>query len=703
MDVEKFLAEIQKYSGSINIELLRQACLFAEKAHAGQKRYSFEDYITHPLSVAYSLLEYSFDVNIIVSAILHDVVEDTEITENEIKEIFGEDICNLVMGVTKLSRYRFLTVEEAKAESFRKFILAFINDIRILIIKLFDRLDNIRTINYIPKIEKRVRIAKETLDIYAPLAQRLSFNKLKDELEDLCFSVIEPQIKNIIIKKTIDLQNASESYLQDVEQHISQLLEKNNISDFAITGRVKEPYSIWRKMQRKQSSFDDIHDVIGFRIIVNEVVDCYRVLHVVHTNYKVIFSRFKDYISYPKPNNYQSIHTCILLDNNKKIEFQIRTKEMNGFANKGIASHWNYKSPTKNLYDLSQYTWLQNLSKILASKDITNEDLYEYSKMEVFNDEVFVLTPKGEVISLQKGATALDFAYSIHSKIGDTCSGVIINGNFKPIFTTLQNGDVVEIITDTEQVPQVYWLSFVKTGIAKISIKKYLNQKYRKEVSEQAYALLSYHFEKESLVFHNELIPKILGVTKIKSEATLLEKIIEGSVSIPEIINRLYPHLKTKKNTYYKNVIETGQFSTHKLSFAECCYPVYNDNIIGVMLPGSILEVHHSDCEISKSYSNNLNIIDIKWLDSAKKKYEYKVKMLIKLMNKNGALAEISKIISDFDIAIFSIEMDNKSSMDESETYLGMVLMLKDIDDINKVINRLTKSAFVKQAQRLIN
>lgn len=700
MELEVFLDKLENYKEKLDVNLIKKACLFAHNSHQGQIRQSLKPYITHPLSIANGLMNYSFDTHTVCAAILHDIIEDTKVSEEELKEKFGEDITSIVIGVTKLSKYSFSTAEEEKAENLRKFILAFIDDIRVLIIKIFDRLDNIRTLQYISKIEKRKRIARETLDIYVPLAKRLALNSLKDEMEDICFEVLEPDMRSVIVNKTIDLQKASTNYIEKAKNYIINQLNENNIKEFSIVSRVKAPYSIWRKMQKKRLTFEDITDIIGFRIVVKNVEDCYTSLGILHRNYKAIFSRFKDYISYPKYNNYQSLHTCVMLENSKKIEFQIRTSEMDFFAERGISSHWNYKDPTKTSYDVSQYSWLQDLSIILQSQDLPIEYIYEYSKMQLFADEVFVITPNDDIISLQKGSSALDFAYAIHSELGNQCKSTIINGIYKPLFTVLNNGDKVEVVIDKDQEPKIYWLSFVKTPIAKLSIKKYINKKYKKEIASQAYSLIAYAFQKEDLPFHVELLPKILEVLKIKSEQTLFDKILEGTIKSSTIINALYPERIINNRTKYDNVIKSDDFDVISCYMGECCNPVYKDQVVAVSFPSGIIEIHHKSCKNLLSHLESLNKFNVKWQE--KNNYYYNVKISIVLKNIRGALLDVTGIMFNNDVSILDISSENDDILSNEYKKITANILVKDKQYLDDLILDLTKSSYVRDVKRLV-
>jgi GTP pyrophosphokinase len=699
MQLSDFVSFLEPYKQKLDVDLIIKSAQVAHDSHINQLRKSGEPYIIHPLRIACELLKYNFDTATICGALLHDVVEDTNTTQEEINQLFGEDITNLVMGVTKLSRLRFTNSKEEQLENFRKFILAFIGDIRVLIIKLFDRLDNMRTLQFVNP-DKQIRIAKETLDIYVPLASRISLNEIKDELEDLCFGILESDIRQSIIVKIDSLKLNNKEKLAKTKQDIEKLLKDNNINNFTISGRTKKPYSIWKKMKKNNMSFEDIFDILAFRVVLHNVEDCYKVLYVLHTNYKAIFNRFKDYISNHKYNNYQSLHTCVLLEDNVKVEFQIRTEEMNSFAEYGIASHWNYKFPA-NSYDIAQYSWLQNLLTILNSDHQDMEDIYEYSKLTIFNNQIFVFTPKGEIINLPKESTALDFAYVIHSDIGNKCYEVYVNGLKQEPYVVLENGQKVEIITNENQEPQAMWLSFVKTGMAKVSIKRYLNQKNNKLITEQAIGIISYLFEQEGLQFYPEMISKIMDVCNIKSETRLFNNIVEGTINIKDVIFELYPK-KIQKHRDMVNVkLDGGHKITKKVVLSRCCYPAYGDSIVGILLPNNSIEIHHSSCELIYSqWANSLKVLSANW--SIEEDKLYLVKIRVKIVNTTGTFYKIAGVLAKKKINIKAIG-STEDNYDQNMVSIDMYIEVEDTDQLSKLISSLQKISIVYSAERQIN
>ena len=481
---DDLINKVRVYNKFLNPETLSKAYDFAVRAHADQKRHSGDPYVIHPVAVADILTELKLDSATIATGLLHDTIEDTHATYNTIVKEFGSEVADLVDGVTKISVLENQANTSTKAENFRKLILATSKDIRVLLVKLADRLHNMRTIDAIDNIEKKERIAKETMEIYAPLADRMGMNRIRDELEDLSFGVLNVKAKKMIKDRLDDIKENNLLNFKNLSEDFNNLLKQYNIN-CKIYGREKTAFSIWRKIQKKRKSLEQITDIIGFRIILENVEDCYKALGVFHSKYHCIPGKFKDYISSPKINKYQSIHTAIIGPNKRPIEIQLRTMAMHEFAQRGIASHWQYKSSEKvNTLTWKEYDWLADLVEIL-DKNENPEDYYEYTKLQMFQDNVFCFTPKGSVIKLPKDATPIDFAYAVHTQIGDTAIGCEINGKDSPIQSTLRNGDVVKIITSKKVSPSLHWISTTKTGKARAAIRRYWqyreNQKPLKE------------------------------------------------------------------------------------------------------------------------------------------------------------------------------------------------------------------------------
>jgi GTP diphosphokinase / guanosine-3',5'-bis(diphosphate) 3'-diphosphatase len=476
LDSEQLINKVKSYNKFLNPEKLNKAYNFAIKAHKNQKRDSGDPYSIHPIAVANILTELKLDSATIATGLLHDTIEDTHATYETIKYEFGQEVADLVDGVTKISVFENKATTNSKAENFRKLILATSKDIRVLLVKLADRLHNMRTIDAIDKIEKRERIAKETMEIYAPLADRMGMHHIRDELEDLSFKVLNNKARELIKRRLDEVKEDKVNSFNTISLKLSELLNEHQINA-KIIGREKTPFSIWRKVQKKRISLEQITDIIGFRIILSSVEDCYKTLGIFHKKWNCIPGKFKDYISSPKINDYQSLHTAVIGPNRRPIEIQIRTVFMQEFAERGIASHWKYKSSEKfNSLTWKEYDWLADLVEII-DKNENPEHFFEYTKLQMFQENVFCFTPKGSVIKLPKSATPIDFAYAVHTKIGNSAVACKINGNDSELQSLLRNGDVVDIITSENKSPSLHWIPVTKTGKARSAIRKYWYKK----------------------------------------------------------------------------------------------------------------------------------------------------------------------------------------------------------------------------------
>ena len=475
--------KVKSYNKFVNPETLTKAYDFALKAHEKQKRDEGSPYIIHPIAVANILTELKLDSATIATGLLHDTIEDTYATYKTIEEEFGKEVADLVDGVTKISEFENQAISNSKAENFRKLILATSKDIRVLLVKLADRLHNMRTLHFVADNEKRIRKAKETMEIYSPLADRMGMNRIRDELEDLSFEILNPEARKLIKDRLDKIKDNNLINYNSVLSEFENLLKKNSIN-FEIFSREKTPFSIWRKIQKKRTSLEQITDIIGFRIILDDIENCYKALGFFHSKWNCIPGKFKDYISSPKINKYKSIHTAIIGPNKRPIEIQLRTKQMHEFAQRGIASHWKYKSSEKfNSLTWKEYDWLADLVEII-DKNENPEDYYEYTKLQMFQENVFCFTPKGSVIKLPKDATPIDFAYAVHTQIGDTAIGCEINGNDSALQSTLYNGDVIKIVTSKNVSPSLHWLTSTKTGKARAAIRRYWQYRDNSKISK---------------------------------------------------------------------------------------------------------------------------------------------------------------------------------------------------------------------------
>ena len=486
LNQEDLIKKVKTYNRFFNPETLSKAYTFALKAHKNQKRDAGEPYIIHPVAVAAILTDLKLDSATITTGLLHDTIEDTHATYKTVEKEFGKEVADLVDGVTKISQLEGKAILNSKAENFRKLILATSKDIRVLLVKLADRLHNMRTLNSVPDSRKRVRKAKETMEIYAPLADRMGMNRIRDELEDLSFAELNPEPRKLIVDRLSLNKTARDKNFITISKNFEKKLKNKGIIA-RIVGREKTPFSIWRKMQSRRVSLEQLTDIIGFRIIVNDIETCYKALGIFHSNWSTIPGKFKDYISTPKINSYKSIHTAVIGPNKERIEIQIRTKQMHDFAERGIASHWVYKSSEKITHlALKEYDWLRDLVEIMEKETDTEQSL-EYTKLQMFQEYVFCFTPKGEIIKLPRGATPIDFAYAVHTKVGDNIISCEINGRGSPLQSSLKNGDLVNIIGSKNSSPLLQWLSYARTGKARAAIRKYwqyktiINQKSEKK------------------------------------------------------------------------------------------------------------------------------------------------------------------------------------------------------------------------------
>ena len=556
LNQKDLIKKVKDYNKFLNPETLSKAYTFALNAHKDQKRDSGDPYLTHPVAVANILTDLKLDSATIATGLLHDTIEDTKTTYKTVEKEFGKEVADLVDGVTKISELEGKIIENSKAENIRKLILATSKDIRVLLVKLADRLHNMRTLNSISDKNRRTRIAKETMEIYAPLSDRMGMNHIRDELEDLSFKMLNPEARNLVVERLSVNKKSRENNFKEISNNFIKILKNNNVK-VKIVGREKTPFSIWRKMQSKRVSLEQLTDIIGFRVIVDDVKTCYKVLGIFHSNWSAIPGRFKDFISTPKINNYKSIHTAIIGPHKERVEIQIRTQQMNEFAERGIASHWMYKSSEKMSHlALKEYDWLRDLVEIME-KDTNPEHFLEYTKLQMFQDNVFCFTPKGEVIKLPRGATAIDFAYAVHTKIGDTLKLCEINGRGSPIQSILKNGDMVNIIGSKNTSPSLQWLSYAKTGKARAAIRRYWHNK--KNISER-----------EDKKYISSLCIKIPNVPGKLGEVSSLIGFHENNIINMEIIAKKTDYLefifdiqiRDLKN--YKNLISELKLKEYK-------------------------------------------------------------------------------------------------------------------------------------------
>jgi len=556
LDQKNLIKKVKIYNKFLNPETLTRAYNFALNAHKDQKRDSGDPYLTHPVAVANILSDLKLDSATIATGLLHDTIEDTNTTYSTVQKEFGKEVADLVEGVTKISELEGNIIKNSKAENIRKLILATSKDIRVLLVKIADRLHNMRTLDSISSDERRKRIARETMEIYAPLTNRMGMNHIRDELEDLSFETLNPQARKLVVDRLSLNKNFREIIFNEISLKFFNVLKKNSI-DVKIVGREKTPFSIWRKMQSKRVSLEQLTDIIGFRVVVNDISTCYKVLGIFHSNWSTIPGKFKDYISTPKINNYKSIHTSVIGPNKERVEIQIRTQEMHDFAERGVASHWIYKSSEKVSHlALKEYDWLRDLVEILE-KEKNVEHSLEFTKLQMFQDNVFCFTPKGEVIKLPRGATPIDFAYAVHTKIGDTIHACEINGRGSPLQSILKNGDQVNIKGSKKTSPSLQWLTFAATGKARASIRRYWQAKKDTET----------HAEKKYI---SSLCIKIPNSPGKLGEVSGLIGFHQNNIINMEIIEKKTDYLEfifdiqTKDLKNYKNLLSELKLKEYK-------------------------------------------------------------------------------------------------------------------------------------------
>ncbi|MFY8107123.1 MAG: RelA/SpoT family protein [Elstera sp.] len=633
---------VRAYDPDVDEDVLNRAYVFALKAHGAQTRANGDPYFSHPLEVAGILTNLKLDTASIVTALLHDVIEDTDVKLADIEKAFGKEIGRLVNGVTKLTRIELQSDQTKQAENFRKFVLAMSEDIRVLLVKLADRLHNMRTLNFIPKPEKRTRIAAETLEIYAPLADRIGMQAMKDELEDLAFAQLNTEARASIVKRLEYLRGGGQDLIQKIIAELQAKLTESGV-EAKVKGREKAPYSIWRKMQHKNIAFEQLSDIIAFRVVVPTADKCYESLGVLHALYPSVPGRFKDYISTPKPNGYRSIHTGVIGPQRQRIEVQIRTDAMDEVAEYGVAAHWHYKrqgsdqaldgaekaiipAPTMGgaKSEGAQYRWLRELLDILEHAS-GPEEFLEHTKLEMFQDQVFCFTPKGELIQLPRGATPVDFAYAVHSQIGDTCVGAKINGRIVQLRSILQNGDQVDIITSKGQTPSADWEDFVVTGKAKARIRRYVRIQRRAQYMTLGRTVIEKEFRHEGYAFTEKALDGVLKTLQAPTIDDLYAMVGEGLVTGREVIHTVFPGTKPTAKNPQSPIVKPkprkegggvplrGLIPGMAVHYARCCHPLPGDRIVGIVTTGKGVTVHTIDCVNLEAFSDTPE----RWIDVA--------------------------------------------------------------------------------------
>lgn len=719
----ELVEKVRAYDPSADEGALIRAYDFALKAHSAQKRASGDPYFSHPLEVAGILTNYRLDTASIITALLHDTIEDTDATSAEIAELFGDEVAQLVDGVTKLTQLELQSDRAKQAENFRKLLLAMSRDIRVLLVKLADRLHNMRTLHHVPKEDRRHRIARETMDIYAPLAERIGMHDIKDELEDRAFRELYPDARDSISRRLEFMRSEGDSVVEAVLAELGAVFAEAGI-EADIAGREKSPYSIWRKMQRTQSSVEQLSDIIAFRVVVPTVSECYQALGVVHGRYQVVPGRFKDYLSTPKPNGYRSLHTSVVGLADHRIEIQIRTRDMHDVAERGVAAHWVYKEtgsgPASSALreENRQYRWLQELLEILENA-AAPEDFLVHTRLEMFSDQVFCFSPKGEVYSLPRGSTAIDFAYAVHTDIGDKCVGAKINGRNMPLRTALQNGDQVEILISKNQTPSPDWEKLVVTGKAKARIRRVLREQETRQYVDLGRSIVGKAFDRFEESLENASLDNALREFHARSADDLFAMVGQGVYTGRDVARVVFPDkadggklakssssifsLRRKKpipaGVGEHAVPISGLTPGIAVHMAKCCYPLPGDRIVGVMTTGKGVTIHTIDCMTLEAFADSPERwVDVSWdPDSDIASGELVSRLNVTLINEPGSLADLATTIAGAQGNISNLKFTNRTA-----DFFDMVVDIEvaDAKHLNAIMTTLRGHKSVSTIER---
>jgi GTP pyrophosphokinase len=722
----ELVERVKRYNPHADEQLLNRAYVYAMRAHGSQTRASGDPYFTHPLEVAAILTDLRLDDATIIAAVLHDTIEDTEATRDEIDRLFGPEIGRLVDGLTKIKRLDLVSKKAAQAENFRKLLLAISEDVRVLLVKLADRLHNMRTLHYVPP-SKRARIAEETLDIYAPLAGRMGMQELRDELEDLSFRVLMPEAYATVVQRLQELRTRNEALIERIAQELQQKVAAQGIKA-EVSGREKKPFSIWKKMERKGLAFEQLSDIYAFRIMVNTVADCYRALGAVHVNYATVPGRFKDYISTPKQNEYSSIHTTIVGPGSQRVELQIRTHEMHAIAEFGIAAHAAYKDAalgeTREASEASAYQWLRRTMELLAEGD-SPEEFLENTKLELFHDQVFCFTPKGRLIALPRGATPIDFAYAVHTSVGNQAVGCKINGRTAPILSELQNGDEVEIIRAEGQTPPAAWETAVITGKARSAIRRATRAAVRnqyaglgRQIVERAFARSGKEFSEAKL---KAALPRLARTTV----EDVLSAVGRGEMVSSDVVRAVHPDFKEGPMAGPEGAAKDGWFGLEKgenlkfkvpgqvenaipirgldgalpVRFAPNGGAVPGDRIVGILTPGEGITIYPIQSPALTAFDNEPDRwLDVRWDIDETHKSRFPAQIALAAINEPGTLAEIARVVGDSDGNIDNIVMTAKSS-DFREMLIDVEVW--NLKHLNAIISDLKAKPMISSVMRV--
>jgi len=692
----ELVERVKAYAPEADEALINRAYVFSVAKHGSQKRASGDPYFSHPIEVAGILTELFLDDRTIVTALLHDTIEDTLTTTEEIARLFGEDIARLVDGVTKLSKIEAQSESQRAAENLRKFLLAMSDDIRVLLVKLADRLHNMRTLHFIKNEQKRRRIARETMDIYAPLAERIGMYEFMREMQMLAFQQLDPEAYDSVTRRLAHLKEGGHDKVDRIASQLQAMLTSAGMH-VTVSGREKHPYSIWRKMQERHISFEQLSDIMAFRVITDSTDDCYRALGLIHQRFKMVPGRFKDYISTPKRNGYQSLHTTVIHEENARIEIQIRSERMHQDSEFGLAAHWAYKQD--HATPDGQAGWLRDLVEILEQSHDADE-LLEHTRMAMYQDRIFAFTPKGELQQLPKGSTPVDFAYSVHTSLGNQTVGAKINGRVMPLRTILENGDQVEILKSDAQEPQPGWLSFAITGKARAAIRRFIRQKQRAETIVLGEKLYEEIVERLPVEIGDKAEKAAIKRLKLEDRAALMIAIATNRISDAEVMNALVPGSAEEIPGGRKRAEQTHAVSilglTPGIAFtlSECCHPVPGDRIVGLRRPGEPIEVHTIDC-LALEAGQDADWVDLSWNSKAS---GGTARLSIIVKNQPGALAAVANIFGVNKANILNLQLINR----EGPFHTDLIdIEVEDAQHVARIISALRAIDPVVQADRV--
>ena len=726
----QLVERVKRYNPAADEALLNRAYVYAMRAHGTQKRASGDLFFGHPLEVAAILTDLKLDDATIAAAVLHDTVEDTAATLDEIKTSFGPQIGELVDGLTKIKRLDLVSKRAAQGENFRKLLLAIAADVRVLLVKLADRLHNMRTLQFMSQ-EKRKRIAEETLDIYAPLAGRMGIQEMREELEDLAFRNLHPEAYETISRRLTELSEKSERLVEEIERDLTARLAAKGLTA-KVTGRQKQPYSIWRKMERKSVAFEQLSDIIGFRIIVDTVDDCYRALGVVHTTWPMVPGRYKDYVSTPKQNDYRSIHTTVIGPKQQRVELQIRTPEMADVAEYGIAAHALYKDggtdPSKLANESRAYQWLRRTIDLLAEGD-SPEEFLEHTKLELFHDQVFCFTPKGRLIALPRGATPIDFAYAVHTDVGNNAVGCKINGRMAPLLTELQNGDEVEIVRADGQTPPAAWESLVVTGKARAAIRRATRAAVRRQYAGLGRQILERAFQRAGKVYSAEKLKGALSRLARASADDVLAAVGRGEMFSGDVVRAVHPDYKDDRrhggpDPNGAGWVSVGQDPVLKIKLPDGSGPdsqaipvrgigsdlpirfapnggaVPGDRIIGILTPGEGVTIYPIQSPALAAFDNEPDRwLDVRWDVDGGGQERFPARLGLESINEPGTLAIIAQVIADHDGNIENVSMKRRT---QDFTDMTVDLSVWDLKHLNSIIAELRAKPVVSKVERVL-